>query len=98
LTLADGTIVCLYGYGSTGGLQVIFSDDHGHTWTAPARDRGFPLDGSVYVYAIGTELADGSIYVVYYDPRGKQRKTAIWGLRLRIRKDRRGIDLLKIAH
>ncbi|MCH2588010.1 MAG: glycoside hydrolase [Planctomycetales bacterium] len=96
LTLKDGTVVCLYGYGSTGGLQIIFSDDHGHTWTAPARDRGFPVDGSVYVYAIGTELADGSIYVVYYDPRGKQQKTAIWGLRLRIRKDRRGIDLLEI--
>ena len=98
LTLADGTIVCLYGYGGTGGLQAIFSDDHGHTWVAPARDRGFPIDGSVYVYCIGTELADGSIYVVYYDPNGKQRKTAIWGLRMRIRKDRQGIDLLKITN
>ncbi|GIT28210.1 MAG: hypothetical protein Ct9H300mP1_02560 [Planctomycetaceae bacterium] len=29
LTLKDGTVVCLYGYGSTGGLQIIFSDDHG---------------------------------------------------------------------
>ena len=98
LTLKDDTIVCLYGFGGTGGLQLIFSDDHGHTWTAPARDRGFRIDPSVYVYAIGTELDDGSIYVAYYDPRGKQQKTAIWGLKLRIRKDRQGIDLLQIPN
>ena len=94
VTLSDGTIACIFGWGSTGGLQIIWSDDHGHTWTVPKRDRGFSIDNSVYVYAIGTELPDGSLYLVYYDPRGNQQKTAIWGLRLRIRADRQGIDLL----
>ncbi|MEO2020703.1 MAG: Rid family hydrolase [Pirellulaceae bacterium] len=94
MTLKDGTIVCIFGYGGTGGLQIMWSDDHGRTWTVPAADRGFPLDNSVYVYGIGTEMEDGSIYIVYYDPAGKQRKTAIWGLRVKIRADRQGIDLL----
>ncbi len=94
LTLADGTIVCLFGWGGTGGLQITWSDDDGRTWTVPRADRGFPIDSSVYVYGIGTELPDSSIYMVYYDPRGKQQKTAIWGMRLRIRRDRQGIDLL----
>lgn len=96
MTLRDGTIVCIFGYGGTGGLQMMWSDDHGKTWTVPAADRGFSLDNSVYVYGIGTELADGSIFVVYYDPAGKQRKTAIWGLRVKIREDRRGIEFLPI--
>ena len=94
MTLKDGTIVCIFGYGGTGRLQIMWSDDHGRTWTVPAADRGFPLDNSVYVYGIGTEMSDGSIYIVYYDPAGKQRKTAIWGLRVKIRADRQGIDLL----
>ncbi len=70
------------------------SDDGGRTWTTPAKDRGFKIDDSVYVYAIGCEMPDGSIYVVYYDPRGNQTKTAVRGIRLRIRKDRQGIDIL----
>ena len=94
LTLRDGTIACIFGWGATGGVQMMWSDDEGHTWTVPAPDRGFRIDDSVYVYAIGTEMPDGSIYLAYYDPRGNQRKTAIWGLRLRIRDDRQGIDLL----
>ena len=96
MTLRDGTIVCIFGYGGTGGLQMMWSDDHGRTWTVPAADRGFSLDKSVYVYGIGTEMPDGSIFIVYYDPAGKQRKTAIWGLRVKIRDDRQGIDLLPI--
>ncbi|MEA1951544.1 MAG: sialidase family protein [Planctomycetota bacterium] len=94
LTLRDGTIACIFGWGATGGIQIIWSDDGGRTWTTPAKGRGFKIDNSVYVYAIGCEMPDGSIYVVYYDPRGKQTKTAIWGLHLRIRKDRQGIDIL----
>ncbi|MBQ17235.1 MAG: hypothetical protein CMJ65_08925 [Planctomycetaceae bacterium] len=95
LTLADGTIVCIFGWHATGGLQITWSDDNGRTWTVPKADRGFPIDNSVYLYGIGTELPDSTIYMVYYDPRGKQQKTAIWGMRLRIRKDRQGIDLLE---
>ena len=96
MTLRDGTIVCIFGWGGTGGLQIMWSDDHGKTWTVPAPDRGFTLDNSVYVYGIGQEMPDNSIYVVYYDPAGRQRKTAIWGLRLKINEDRRGIHFLPI--
>lgn len=94
LTLKDGTIVCIFGWGPTGGIQMMWSDDNGHTWTTPAADRGFKIDDSVYVYAIGCEMLDGSITIVYYDPRGNQTKSAIWSLRVRIRKDRQGIDIL----
>ena len=96
MTLRDGTIVCIFGWGGTGGLQIMWSDDRGKTWTVPARDRGFTLDNSVYVYGIGQEMPDNSIYVVYYDPAGRQRKTAIWGLRLKINADRRGIHFLPV--
>jgi hypothetical protein len=96
VTLKDGTIVCIFGWGTTGGIQIMWSDDKGRTWTTPAPDRGFKIDDSVYVYAIGCEMPDGSIYIVYYDGRGNQTKTAIWGVRVRIRKDRQGIDILPV--
>lgn len=85
LTLKDGTIACIFEWGATGGIQIMWSDDHGRNSTTPAKDRGFKIDDSVYVYAI---------YVVDYDPRDNQQKTAIWSVRLRIREDRSGIDLL----
>ena len=72
----------------------MWSDDGGWTWTTPAEDRGFKIDDSVYVYAIGCEMPDRSIYVVYYDHRGDQTKTAVWAIRVRIRKDRQGIEIL----
>lgn len=97
LTLRDGTLVCLFGWGATGGIQMMWSDDRGRTWTVPAADRGFKIDDSTYVYTIGCELPDGSIYLVYYDPNGKQTSTAIWGLRVRIRDDRSGIEILPVA-
>lgn len=89
--------MCIFGWGSTGGIQIMWSDDNGHTWTTPAADRGFKIDDSVYVYAIGCETPDGSIYIVYYDPRGKQRETAIWSVRVGIRPDRDGIHILPSA-
>ena len=97
VTLKDGTIACIFGWGATGGIQMMWSDDSGRTWTTPAADRGFKIDSSAYVYAIGCEMPDGSIYLVYYDPRGDQTKTAIWSLRVRIRQDRHGIDIMPEA-
>lgn len=94
LTLKDGTLVCVFGWIATGGIQMMWSDDHGRTWTAPAKDRGFKIDDSTYAYAIGCEMPDSSIYIVYYDPRGDQTQTAIWSLRVRIRPDRHGIEIL----
>jgi hypothetical protein len=94
LTLKDGTLVCIFGWLATNDIQMMWSDDQGRTWTVPAADRGFKIDNSAYAYAIGCEMPDGSIYIVYYDPRGDQTRTAIWSVRVRIRKDRRGIDIL----
>jgi hypothetical protein len=96
LTMNDGTLVCIFGWSSTGGVQMMWSDDEGQTWTAPAADRGFAIDSSVYVYAIGCEMPDGSIYIVYYDPTNQQTKTAIWSVRVKIRDDRDGIDILPV--
>ena len=96
LTLRDGTIVCLFGWNTTGGIQTMWSDDSARTWTTPAKDRGFKIDSTTYVYAIGCEMPDGSIYLVYYDPRGDQTRTAVWSLRVRIREDRQGIDILPV--
>ena len=59
LTLKDGTLVCIFGWGSTGGIQIMWSDDNGTHWTTPAADRGFTIDRSVYVYAIGCEMKTG---------------------------------------
>jgi hypothetical protein len=96
LTLKDGTVVCIYGGVGRGGIELIFSEDGGHTWVAPETDRGFSIDNSVYLYAMGCEMPDGSIYIVYYDPMGNQTKTAIWGIRVKIREDRQGIDILPV--
>ena len=96
-TLNDGTVVCVFGWGSTGGIQIMFSGDNGRTWTVPAEDRGFKIDDSAYVYANGCELPDGSIFIVYYDPVGDQTATAIWSIRVKIRNDRGGIDILPSA-
>ncbi len=97
LTLRAGTIVCIFGGRITGGIRMMWSDDNGHTWTTPAPDRGFLIDDSVYLYAIGCEMPDDSIYIVYYDPQGNQTKTAVRSIRVRIRNDRQGIDLLPIS-
>ena len=79
------------------GINIIWSDDGGHAWTAPAPDRGFAVDTTVYTYGSGCELPDGSLYIAYYDPRGDQTRTAIWGVRVRIRPDRQGIDILPVG-
>ncbi len=96
LTLKNGTVVCIYGGMTKNSVELIFSDDGGQTWIAPGIDHGFMIDNSVYKYAIGCEMQDGSIYLVYYDPKGNQTKTAIWSIRLKIRKDRKGIDILPV--
>lgn len=99
LILKSSILLCIFGsYASgCGGLQAIFSADEGQSWIAPASDRGFPIDDSAYGYGGGCEMADGSIYCVYYD-RGteQQRKTAVFATRFKIREDKSGIDMLKI--
>jgi photosystem II stability/assembly factor-like uncharacterized protein len=97
--LRDHTLVCLHGSYAPGhaGLRVIFSTDGGVTWIAPAQDHGFLVDNS-YGYGKAMELDDGSLYVVYLATGGHTAQDAqnngIRAIRLRVRADHSGIDLL----
>jgi hypothetical protein len=97
--LRDGTLVCLHGSYAPGrgGLRVIFSTDGGHTWIAPAADYGFLVD-NCYGYGKAVELPDGTLLVTDQGTGGHGAEDAktmsIRCLRLRIRADHSGIDLL----
>ncbi len=97
--LRDGTLVCLHGSYAPGhgGLRLIFSTDGGHTWVAPAKDHGFLVD-KCYGYGKATELPDGSLLVIDQDTGGHSAANAknmsLRCLRVRIRGDHSGIDLL----
>ena len=104
--LADGTLVCLHGsYAQPflpgvpghGGLRLIFSTDGGQTWIAPATDHGFLVD-NCYGYGKAMLLADGTLYVTDLSTNGTRTADAgnmsMRCLRVRIRPDKSGIDLL----
>ena len=97
--LHDGTLACLHGSYAPGhgGLRVIFSIDGGHTWVAPANDHGFLLDNT-YGYGKAMELPDGSLFISYLSTGGHRTQDAMSNsircIRLRIRPDHSGIDLL----
>jgi hypothetical protein len=97
--LRDGTLVCLHGSYAPGhgGLRVIFSTDGGQTWVAPAKDHGFLVDNS-YGYGKAIELPDGSLFVTYLATGGHRtqdaQQNAIRCIRVRIRPDHSGIELL----
>ncbi len=104
--LADGTLICLHGsYAQPwlpgvpghGGLRLIFSTDGGHTWIAPAADHGFLVD-NCYGYGKAMVLPDDSLYVTDLSTRGvdtvEASNMALRCLRVRIRDDKSGIDLL----
>lgn len=95
--LRDGTLVCLHGSYGAGGLRVIFSTDGGATWIAPAKNHGFLVDNA-YGYGKAMELPDGSLFVTYLATGGHRttdaQQNAIRCIRLRVRADHSGIDLL----
>lgn len=97
--LNDSTLVCLHGSYAPGhgGLRVIFSTDGGMSWIAPSQDHGFLVDNS-YGYGKAMELEDGSLFVVYLATGGHAAQdapnNAIRAIRLRVRPDHSGIDLL----
>jgi len=95
--LRDGTLVCLHGSYGAGGLRVIFSTDGGQTWIAPAANHGFLIDNS-YGYGKAMELSDGSLYIVYLRTGGHAasdaRSNATQCVRVKIRPDHAGVDLL----
>ena len=98
ICLKDGTLLCLHGSYGAGGFRAMFSTDGGETWICPAEGHAFPVDPSVYGYAKGIELPDGSVFAVYISTGGHTtedaKSNAIWGIRLRVRPDHSGIDLL----
>lgn len=98
LALRDGTLLCIHGSYAAGGLRAIFSTDGGQTWIAPAPNYGFAIDTSVYGYGKGIELPDGSVYIAYLNSGGHTLKDAqteaIWAIRIRVRPDHSGIDIL----
>jgi len=98
LVLSDGTLLCLHGSYGAGGFRAIFSTDGGQTWIAPAGKHGFAVDPGVYGYGRGIVLPDGSVFAAYIHTGGHATKDAqteaIWGIRLRVRADHSGLDLL----
>jgi len=98
--LRDGTLVCLHGSYTRGGLRLIFSRDHGRSWIAPAADHGFLVD-ECYGYGKACELPDGSLLVTHQDTGGHNAADAkamsLRLLRVRVRSDHSGIDLLPPA-
>lgn len=97
IVLKDGTLFCLHGSYGAGGLRATFSRDGGRTWIAPAADHGFLVDNS-YGYGKGVQLSDGSIFITYLSSGGHTGQAAatnsVWSIRMRIRSDFSGIDLL----
>jgi sialidase-1 len=95
--LRDGTLLCLHGSYGRGGLRVIFSRDGGHTWMAAGKDHGFLVDQS-YGYGKAMELPDGSLFITYLATGGHRtsdaQANAVRCVRLRLRPDYSGIDLL----
>ncbi len=97
--LRDGTLLCLHGSYAPGhgGLRVIFSTDGGRTWIAPAKDHGFLVDYA-YGYGKAMKLPDDSLFITYLATGGHRtedaRNNAIRCIRLRVRPDHSGIDLL----
>jgi photosystem II stability/assembly factor-like uncharacterized protein len=99
--LRDGTLVCLHGSYAAGSVHnrlcVVFSTDGGHTWIAPAADHGF-LVSNCYGYGKAMELPDGSLFVTEQDTAGVTTADAsnmsMRCLRLRIREDKSGIELM----
>lgn len=99
--LPDGTLVCHYGCSNHGGLRAMFSTDGGHTWIGAAENRGFLIDNT-YGYSRSCLMHDGSLYLAYIATGGAHPKdaanNAIWSIRLKVRDDDSGIELLPVAN
>jgi hypothetical protein len=100
LTLRDGTLLCIHGsYNKPHrGLRALVSKDGGTSWTGAGPDYGFEVDPTVYGYSRGIELPDGSVYLVFQATGGHKtedaRSMSIYGMRLRVNRDGRGVKLL----
>jgi len=101
LVLNDGTLLCHFGSYAKGhsGLRAIFSTDGGQTWVAPAKDYGFLIDRT-YGYSRSCLMPDGTAYIAYIGTGGHRLKDAqnnmIWSVKLRVRDDNSGIELVPV--
>ncbi len=100
LVMADGTLLCHYGSYNHGGLRAIFSSDGGHSWVAAGKNRGFLVDRT-YGYSRSCLMPDGSAYLAYIGTGGHRQTDSasnmIWSMRLRVRDDHSGIELLPVG-
>lgn len=100
LTLRDGALLSLHGSYTKGrrGLRAIVSKDGAKSWNGAGADYGFTIDPTAYGYSRGVQLKDGSVYIVYQGTGGHKTGDAaamsIYGMRLRVQPDGRGIGLL----
>ncbi|MBL8291397.1 MAG: exo-alpha-sialidase [Bryobacterales bacterium] len=100
LTLRDGKLLSIHGsyQRPQRGLRALISNDGGRTWNGAGPNYGFTVDPTVYGYSRGVELPDGSLYIVYQATGGHTtedaRSMSIYGMRLRVNKDGRGITTL----
>jgi photosystem II stability/assembly factor-like uncharacterized protein len=98
LQLPNGVLACFHGSYKKGGIRVLLSPDGGKTWNGPGEGYGYSVDPSVYGYSHPMILPDGTVYIVYLHTGGHTphdaRTEAIWGLRLRVRDDASGIEIL----
>lgn len=98
LQLPNGVLACFHGSYKKGGIRVLLSPDGGKTWNGPGEGYGYSVDPSVYGYSHPMVLPDGTVYIVYLHSGGHSphdaRTEAIWGLRLRVRDDASGVEIL----
>ncbi len=98
--LRDGTVVCLHGSYAPGhgGLRVIFSTDGGATWFGSGKDHGLLVDADAYGYGAAVRLPDDTLELIYQKTASVRpedaKSNSLWTLRLRVRSDHSGIDLL----
>lgn len=102
VTLKDGKVLCLHGSYNRPktGLRAIISTDGGQSWNGAGANYGFTVDPTAYGYSRGVQLPDGSVYIVYQGTGGHRSKDAgtmsLYGMRLRVKKDGRGIEFLPV--
>ena len=83
ITLADGRVLCVYGYRSAPmGIRAAFSGDGGRTWSKPVvlRDDGAGSPSDLG-YPMALQRADGKIFTVYYlttDGQNTHIAASVW--------------------
>lgn len=98
LMLPSGVLACFHGSYKGGGNRVVLSPDNGRTWHGPEEGVGYAVDPSVYGYSHPMLNPDGTIFLVYIHKGGHRpadaRTQALWALRIRIKDNADGIEIL----